>query len=1099
MRKTLLLAIAILFTGIVMAQTRSITGKVIDDKGNPVPFATVKVKDSKSGVSADAKGEFKIDANGKVTLIVSSVGFDEKNFVVTGNSLTAALVPVANIEEVVVTTALNIKRKADNLSYAQQGISGEKLTSTRLTDVNNALAGKIAGVQVLSQSGAKLGSTGAIRLRGVSGGFGDVSPLYVLDGTPMNSNDINPEDIEDIQVLKGPAATALYGQRAEGGVIMVTTKKGKKQSGLGVDVTSSVVVDKMGLIPRYQNDYAGGSWLGAGTAGSELQKFTWDASMPADWQPLNGKYYHLYNDDASWGPRIAGQEYIPWYSWYAGTQYTGKTAKLTSQPDNIKDFWNGNGAVQFINTVSLSRASDNASFRLSYTNINQNGLIPTTSRVKNYISSNITYDINKHFTAGMNINYTNEILKGEFSDTYGNNASGSFSQWFHRELDMSKLKEFRGYKTPEGVLPSWNLSDGNGINGKVGTDASAFLRPNYWFDPYSYFDNISNVTNRNRLVGDINLTYKISNHFKIAGFIRKNLVTSNNEGKVPLVLEMSNDASSSLANSATSASRPIKSTYSTQYTSSTEDNYEFLASYNQKFGDFNIDLNAGANDLITESKSIFNSTKGGLTIPNLFTLSNSVNPISYSNSRSRYERRSFYGRGTVNWKDFAIVDFSVRNDISSSLPTDNNSYIYPSAGLSLLLTKYVSPAIKAISFLKVRGSYAQVGTDLGAYALNPVYTLNSSLWGTNALTTTPDGTVDANIRPTLSSSYELGLDARFLKNRIGLSFTYYNQSSKDQLMSTAIPGASGFSSKLINAGQIDKNGIEVTIDATPVVSKDFKWNISLNFAHNTQTVVAITPDIHSLYKGGGDYSSSTGAAAAAPGVWQFDATSPYGNKYAQLIGIGIQKYNGTPVLAADGQYVPTASNVSFGSTIPDFTGGMINSFNYKNFTFSFTIDFSKGGVYYSLSDMWGKYSGLYDVTAGLNDKGNPIRNNVADGGGVHVVGVDASSAHNVIDKYVDAGTYYHQFYNRRINENSVFDLDFVKVREASLSYQLPVNKMGKFGKGFKSINLSAICRNPFLIYNANKSIDPSELVGNYGESGQLPPTRSLGVTLKLGF
>ncbi len=1094
-----LVVVLLCFALTAIAQTRQVTGTITDDQGNGIPGVTVKVKGSNVAVAGDARGTYKINAAPTATLVISAIGFENREVKASSTSISVSLTRSTNaLTEVVVTTALNIKRKADNLSYATQGVKGDQLTIARNTDVNSSLAGKIAGVQVRSESGAKLGSTATVRLRGVTG-FGDLNPLYVLDGTPVGAGDINPDDVDDIQVLKGPAATALYGQRAEAGVIMVTTKKGKKTSGMGLEVSSTYVIDKVGLLPRYQNDYSGGAWLGAGTSGNEFQKFTWDASMPADWKALDGKYYHLYNDDASWGPRMQGQDYIPWYAWYPNTQYSNKTAKLTPQPNNIRDFWNGNNSGQAINTISISKAGEGFNFRLSYTNILQKGLLPSSGRTKNYLSASTSYDLNKHFTVGLNLNYTNENIKGEFDDTYGNNSAGGFSQWFHRDLDMGILKSFRDYRTPDGVLPSWNLNDGNGINGLPSTNASSFLRPNYWFDHYSYFDNISNVTNRNRIVGDFNLTYKLNDHFRFAGFLRRNSLTTDNEGRVPFVLQMSNDGSSSLALSATSANRPIMSTYRTTYTSATEDNYEFLASYNQKFGDFATDVNVGANDLVAESKSVYNSTKGGLTIPNLFALSNSVNPIAYSNNRFKNERRSFYGRGSVNWKDIAILDFSVRNDISSALPVTNNSYVYPSAGLSLNLTRYVDKALPFVSFAKLRGSYAEVGTDLTAYQLNTLYTLNTALWGTNALTTTPDQIVDPNIKPTLSSSYELGLDMRFLKNRLSFSFTYYNQKTKDQIISAPVTGSSGFSSKLINAGEIDKNGIELNIEATPVSTRNFRWNVSLNAAHNNVNVVTLAPGVHALYSGGGSYTSGSGNPAYAPGAWQFDATSAFGNQFSQLIGIGIQKYNGQPVLAADGQYVPTSGNVSFGSTIPNFTGGMINSFTYKAFSLGFSIDFCQGGNYYSLSDFWGKVSGLYDVTSGVNDKGNPIRMNVADGGGIHVVGVDATTSHNVVDKYVDAGTYYHQFYNHYINENSIFKLTYVKVREISFGYDLPVNKMGKFGSNFKKINLSAVCRNPFLIYTANKNIDPSELVGGYGESGQLPPTRSIGVTLKVGF
>lgn len=1087
------MGVAMLCTLFATAQIHPVTGKVTDDKGEPVPFATIKVKGSKQAVSADASGNYQVNASTGATLVITSIGFGSKEIVVKGNTVNVSIIKsTEDLSEVVVTTALNIKRKADHLSYSSQGIKSDKLTTTRITDVSNALAGKIAGVQVKGVSGARLGSPATILLRG-SGSLGGDLPLYVLDGTPMSDGlDINTDDVDDIQVLKGPAATALYGQRAAGGIIMITSKKGKKNAGIGVDVTSTVVIDKVGLLPKYQNEYSGGT---LGSPGQEWKTFTWDASMPVEWKALDGKNYHTYFDDASWGPRMAGQDYIPWYAWYPGTQYSYKTAKLTPQPDNVRKFYNGNGAAQFVNNVSLSKAGEDYTFRLSFTNTNQKGMLPNSSLLKNYLSTNLTYDITKSLTAGINFTYMNDIVGGEFGDDYGNNASGSFSSWFHRDLDMSILKQFRGYRTPDGILPSWNLNDGAGINGKASTDKSAFLRPNYWFDHYSYFDNVSNITNRNRIVGDVNLTYKINSHFKVAGFVRKNQLQRNNEAKVPTVLEISsNDASSTLAYGEKNLGRPIRATYSTRYNYDNEDNYEVLASYNQKFKDFTVDVNAGANDRITDSKYIFNTTKGGLTIPDLFTLSNSlISPFYYENSRSKKEVRSFYGRGSVNWKDIAILDFSVRNDNSSALAAGNNSYTYPSAGLTLLLTKYVQKALPVISFAKLRGSFAQIGSDLAAYQNSTTYALGSTQWNGNALTSTPDQLIDPNIKPSLSSSYELGFDLRFLKNRVGLNFTYYNQKTKDQIVSAPITSASGFTSKLINAAEVDRNGIEITIDGTPVMTKDFRWDVSLNLAHNTSTVVGLYPGISQLYNSGGAYTNSGGNAAYAPGSWNF-----VGEKWGTLVGGGIQKYNGTPVLDASGFFTPV-QNTHFGSVLPDYTGGLLNNFSYKSFTFSFMIDFTKGGQYYSLSDFWGKVSGLYDVTAGLNDKGIPIRNAVADGGGVHVKGVDATTSHGTVDKYVEAGDYYTQFYNHYINENSMFDLTYVKVRELSFGYKLPLNKMGKFGSNFKAINVSAVCRNPFLIYSANKNIDPSELDIAYGESGQLPPTRSLGVTVKLSF
>lgn len=302
----------------------------------------------------------------------------------------------------------------------------------------------------------------------------------------------------------------------------------------------------------------------------------------------------------------------------------------------------------------------------------------------------------------------------------------------------------------------------------------------------------------------------------------------------------------------------------------------------------------------------------------------------------------------------------------------------------------------------------------------------------------------------------------------------------------------GFSSKLINAGKLNRKGVEITLDGTPIKNQNFSWNVTLNFGKNTSKVIELYPGLQNYYLGGSDYSSASGAAAYAPGVW-----STVGGVWGQIRGRGIQKIDGQNVIdPATGLYA-FVDNVNFGSVLPDFTGGMLNALSYKNFTLNFAIDFSKGGKYFSLSDFWGGFSGLYDYTAGLNDKGKPVRDPVASGGGVHVVGVDKNK--NKVDMYVDAITYYDNNGINKINEPHVFDMSFVKVREINLGYNFPVKSMGSMGKVFTNLQLSVFARNPFLIYSANKNFDPSEMTGNYGESGQLPPSRSFGATLRVGF
>ncbi|HYH16889.1 MAG TPA: SusC/RagA family TonB-linked outer membrane protein [Flavisolibacter sp.] len=1075
-----LFTMLMLFSVLAFAQTRTVTGVVRDDKGDPIPFATVSEAGTKNAVQADANGSFSIKVSADGRLAVSATGFAPQTISVTGNTATVSLVRTNEEMKEVVVTALGVRRKADNLSYAAQGVKSERLTLTRVTDVNNALVGKVAGVQVRSQSTAKLGSSSGIRIRG-AGSITDKNALYVVDGTPIDDiNAINMDDVDDIQVLKGPAATAIYGQRGDAGVILVTTKKARKRPGIGIEVNSSVVVNTLGIMPEYQNEYSGGS------AGVGWKTFTWAPGMPDEWKALDGKKYHTYYDDASWGPKMDGSEYIPWYAWIPGSKYSFKTAKLTPQKNNIRDFYET--GVQLINNVAFNKVGDAYSVRLSYTNQNENGLMPYSDMSRHSLSTQSSFDLGAKLTATANINYISQIVNGEFSDAYGNNASGAFNQWFHRDLDINILRELKDLRTPTGRIPSWNLDDFSGIN----TDAM-YGGTLYWTNPFSYFDLISAARTTDRLFGDVGLTYKINSHFKLAGFIRRNQYDQNYETKLPYLLEISApDAESAIALNENLLTRPWRATYRKYFTKNIENNYEFLGSYNQKFNQFTFDFNLGGNIRKNDISSLDSRTRGGLVVPDLFTISNSKGTPYIVSSGTEKIVRSLYGRGSVNWDDVAVLDFSLRNDWSSALPENANSYLYPSLGGSFIFTKYIQNALPWLSFGKVRGSWAQVGSDLDPYQLALTYAVGSSKWNEDITMTTPNKMVDPNIKPALSSAYEAGLDLRFLKNRVGFSGTFYKELKENEILEVPISSVSGFSSRLLNAGKIERKGIELTLDATPVQGKNFQWNTSLNWATNTSKVIELYPGIDVYVAGRSDYNRETrGFADYAPVL-----THVVGGEWGQLRGRGIKKINGKPVLNADGSFA-FENNVNFGSVLPDFTGGWFNQFAYKNFNLALSIDFSKGGKYYSLSEFWGSYSGLFANTVGVNDKGNPIRDDVAAGGGIHVKGVDADGKD--VDMYVDALTYFHTNNENSIHEPYIHDASFVKLREVSLGYKLPVQNIGNLSKYVQNLQLSAFARNPWLIYTANKNFDPSEFVGLYGESGQLPPSRSYGVTLKVGF
>lgn len=1060
MKKSSLVLIAFfLAIGAALAQ-RTVRGTVTDVNGDGLIGANVLVKGTTVGTVTEVDGSYTLEIPaGSSVLVFSYTGFETQEVQMgVDDVINVTLAEGITLSEAVVT-ALGTPRSSKSLPYAAQQLSGEKLNAIPNNTVNNALSGKIAGVQVRGQSYMALGRDASIRIRG-AGSLTDKEPLYVVDGTPTSGIDINPEDIESMTVLKGPSATALYGQRGDAGVIVIKTKKGVKGKGIGLEVNQGTFWDKVYILPHYQNSYAGGG-------AADLIQFAWEEGMPEEWKTFEGKYHHDYSDDASWGPRMVGQEYIPWYSWYVGTPDFGKTEKLLPQPNNIRDFYNT--GVTLNNNINLSQAGNGYSIRLSYTNQNIKGLLPNSGLNKHLLNANANFDLGKYVSAGANINVINQKLNGEFDDGYANQSSGSFNQWFHRHLDINKMRSLSGTKSPQGILASWNHNNpGNYLSSPL-----SFYGGNYWYNFYDYFDNLDQVENRDRIYGDVHVTFKPFKNFDITGYVRRNDRKSFFENKGNSVLE-------------TSATQTgFRAFYGTGFDNQREDNYEVLASYTNRFGALSLEARAGGNIRVDTRNIYTGNTVNGLNIPDLFTLSNSkTSPFGNSNFRSKKEVRSLYGIASFGFKDLLYLDMTARNDWSSALPVNANSYFYPSVGLSFVFSELLN--IDFISFGKVRGSWARVGSDLDAYQLALNYGVGANQWNGNILMGTPNELVDPAIEPSLSSAYEFGGDIKFFTNRLGFSVTYYNENKINEILSVPVSGASGFGTKKINAGQVDRNGVEVSVQIIPVQTSNFNWDITLNFAKNNSKVIELAEGIDAIIQETGTFGTSFGARLV----------HRVGEQWGQIRGGGIKRNDsGVPMLTNDGQFI-AVPDTYFGTVLPDFTGGLVNEISFKNLFVNLNLDYSKGGKFFSLSDSWGKFSGLFDETGGLNDKGNPVRDPVAVGGGVHVEGVNNETG-APMDLYVDAFSYFHQFVNKNISEPSVLDLDYVKLREVSVGYQLPVKKIGLDFLQAASISLTA--RNPWLIYSKSKDFDPSELGQRFGENGQFPGTRSFGFNIKLGF
>ncbi len=1078
------LFVLVCFTVSVYAQERTITGTVTAQEDNlGLPGVSVRVKGTQLGTATGSDGKYSIRVSSGATLVFSSIGYTAKEVVVgSSNVVNVSLVADASqLAEVVVTGAYGTKQTSRSTSYSAQVVNAEQLNPVRQPNVNNALAGKVAGLQVRSQSAAALGRNTQVRLRGVTGFSTGMDVIYVVDGTILpNADDISIDDIEDVSVLQGAASAAQFGTQGANGAIVITTKKARKSSGLGVTFNVGATVDNAYVLPNYQNTYAGGAF-------GDLAQYNWRMGDPEEWKALDGKYYHDYSDDASWGPKMIGQEYIPWYAWYGGTQYSYKTAALTAQPDNARDYFNT--GVNMNNGFTVSKASDDFSIRLSYTNQFTQGLIPTSSLAKNIFQVNTSYDLNKHFTVAANINYVSNRLRGEIDDAYSSQSSGSFNQWFHRDLDMNILKELRGLRTPGGVYASWNKANPTSYNPNATSD-KAWYGANYWYNFFTYYDLINNVNQRDRLYGNLALTYKVNDDLRFTLTYRKQQNTTFVEQQYSS--ELLNSGNQTQGNNA-----KARGYYETSTSFSNRENLEFLATYSKKIQDFSIDANLGSDFFSSRTKSNGANTNMGLSVDNLYTIGNSVDPASISNGRTYEKYRALFGRAVVGYKNILFANVTLRNDWYSTLPADNNSILSKSFGGSFVFSDLLPQSTKSwLSEAKLRASYGEIPQALGTTSNTfGAYRYPGGLYGvsqfkffSNIVMSTPDQFVDPQISGALTKQTEFGADFLFFNRRLEVSGTYWDGKDSNFPWELSVNGATGYSTILTNIGLIHKSGVDLKVGGTPIRSNNFSWNVNATWGR------LISNTVEEISK---KYNISR---ISVQGVW--GSTLPYmihqqGMKWGQVFGNGIKRNeDGVPILRADGMY-ERDNSVFFGSVLPKYTGGIQNNFRYKDFNLTANIDYQYGGKFVSLSNQWGSYSGLTARTAVLNDLGNPIRDAVADGGGIKVSGVNAAG--EPTSNYINAQNYFQGLYNNLTFDDYIYDLTFIKLREVSLGYNIPVNKLGNLNKFVKNANISVVGRNLWLLYATTKDFDPSEISATVGETAQLPGTRGVGFNLRIGF
>lgn len=1043
----------------------SLRGKITGNDGQPLANASIQLVGTTKGTVANAEGEFFIEGvrAGNYKLKVSAVGFEDEIREVTIRDNDATNINFqlkarnTDLEEVVVT-ALGISRKQRSVGYSTQEVKGENLTVAKDQNVIGSLAGKIAGVQVSGSSAASMGGTQKIQIRGVNSVTGGGEPLIVVDNTPIsNSNyadkngrdfgnlaqDINPEDIESVSVLKGPAASALYGLRGQFGVILITTKKGSKNAKKPVvNFSSAFSVEKAANFMPLQDIYGAGSSL----------NFPTITINGVSTKYVDGSW------DESWGPKMDGTPVRQQYSFYPADPDFGKETPFIPHPDNIKDYFvNGH---TWNNNISFAGGGTNSSFRLSFNNTNITGIEPNTFLKRNNLNFSGSLNITNNLVVSAALNYANN--KGQRpSQGYQALGSRNMYQWFERNLDMQKLKQ---YKYSDGTFYHWNLNDPNSEG--VYED----MTPIDWNNPY--FDAYENPSHdsRDRFFGNVGLNYTILPGLQVSGFIRQDGFTQNLDGR----------------NAAGGRGKP--SFWIGKYESK-EINYEFLAQYSKDFGKISLNSAIGGNILTQRYTYLREETVNGLVTPGFYNIANSLDRPDVTNYLRKKEVRSAYGSVTLGYDNTYFLDASLRNDISSALPAKNNSYLYPSISGSFVFSELMK--WKPLNYGKLRLSFAQAGSDIGTYLTTNSFALGDP-YGGNFPMYVPDGLNNPDLEPSLGTAYEAGLDLKFLGDRLGLNFTYYKQNNKKAVLGLDVPGQSGFTSYQINAGNIENHGIELSLTGSPIKTRDFTWNSIFNASRNQSKVRELYPGLNSLQLDYNRYAS----------VDMF-LLANVGEAFGSLVGNAYQRDAKTGMILLDAANQPMyETGHNFGSVLPDYTGGWSNMFTWKNFDLSAAIDFQSGGQFFSWTKMLAVKSGQAEETAAINENGKNIRDPLGDGGGIKVTGVSAASG-EMVSAFVNARTYYRNTIGSKVYEEWLFDASYIKMREIRLGYSFTREKFPKLP--VRNINLAFITRNAFMIWQkAPKGINPSELATgasslNWLETGQLATARSYGINLSVSF
>jgi len=1061
----------------------TVTGIVTHhEDGTGLPGVNIVVKGTTHGTVTNLDGYYSITVDDRnAVLVYSYVGFETTEIAIDGRSAINVVMQEGIALEEVIVTALGIRRDEKSLGYSVARVSGEEMTRVAQENLLNSMAGKVTGVTINSTGGT--GSSVSMVIRGATSLSTDNQPLFVVDGVPMfntinniggfgNENrvdygnaisDLNPEDIQDVTILKGPSAAALYGTRAGNGVVLITTKQAGDRDGLDVSVNSNTVFDIPHGFLNVQKSFGAGYF----------------SLRPED---VGGGVLPYSDSRGGVGPELDKGYWAP--QWHSPLDANGQRVpiELVSYPNNIRDFVNTGFTTT--NNVSVSNSTGLVDFRLGVTNMTHSGLIPNSDLGKNTFVLSASSKALENLTVLTNVNFSNTGADNRPSSNRGTNPL----QWAYQMPNNVPITEFANYWVP----------------GAEGLEVVNFS-PAYE-NPYFLAHEVNNSFDRNAIFGNLVADWQISPSFSIMGRYALNRSNEVRQTKIsPGYSQEPNNGAYGIANS-----------------ERLETNMDILATYTKDWENFYFSASGGGNILYSKSSNSSNSSMNGtgLIVPNVYTVQN-ISSAALNYSSALYERavNSIYALANLGWRDMIYLDLTARNDWSSTLPVENQSYFYPSASLSFLLNEALDLG-RSVNMLKLRGGWAQVGNDTSPYSLTSVYG-DSGQWGDAIRLNKPGTLLTPNLKPEQATSLEIGTEIRMFNNRLRFDGTYYKVENRNQILGNIpLAASSGFSNIMLNAGLLESQGVEIIIGVTPVRTNDWNWDLNINFTKN-ETIIRELAD-------GVDFIDFWRDARVDARGYAYDPVAGHnglvGNLYSPLkrkVTDVNSPYYGYPILRGgnDTGWVPEDEPSLIGNYNPDFIMGLQSHLRFRNFTLSATFDWRSGGQYVSqtfryyaeqaTTQTWLDNNLVHPGNRGL---GEELRNWVVEnadwlvkteeflqvggptpeyGGfpgtlsGIRVY--DGVFTPGVFGYYDDDGNFIMERENLgnvgtnivpyilsnpwNFGTQSVFDADYIKIREVSLGFQLPQSIANRLR--FKGASISVYSRNIILwTKDSHFGVDP---------------------------